>query len=301
MVSDHGPDPSNIVRRTIMFENVKMRTKHEIVWKTIVAIVLLLALAILSASCRKPEKSAGPKEKVTIGVGAGVIALPVMIAGEKGFFSEEGLDATIRFYPSGKKAMEGMFAGEVDIATVTDIPIVLNSFLRNDFSIFATFAYSYDNSKVIGRKDRAVGKPAELKGKKIGIAAGTSIHFLAHVYLTEHGIDPSAVKLVDLAPADMPGALKDGRVDAVVVFEPYADEAMKALPGKAVELPHSDLYRETFNLAAMRRCAKERPGILIKILKALDRAITFTRQNRNESMAVINKSLKLKEKLPGSI
>jgi ABC-type nitrate/sulfonate/bicarbonate transport system substrate-binding protein len=78
-----------------MFENVKMGTKHEIVWRTIIAIVLLLTLAILSASCKKPEKSAGPKEKVTIGIGSGVIALPVIIAGEKGFFSEEGLDATI--------------------------------------------------------------------------------------------------------------------------------------------------------------------------------------------------------------
>jgi ABC-type nitrate/sulfonate/bicarbonate transport system substrate-binding protein len=206
-----------------------------------------------------------------------------------------------RFYPSGKKAMEGMFAGEVDIATVTDIPIVLNSFVRSDFSVFATFAYSYDNSKVIGRKDRAVGKPAELKGKRIGIVEGTSSHFLAHVYLTEQGIDLSAVKLVDLAPADLTGALKEGRVDAVVAFEPYAAEAMKALPGKAVKLPHSDLYRETFNVAVMRGYAKERTGVLIKILKAFDRAITFTKQNRNESMAVIAKSLKLEDDFAGSI
>jgi ABC-type nitrate/sulfonate/bicarbonate transport system substrate-binding protein len=301
MTSDYRPDLSYIVRRTIMFENVKMRTKHKIVWRKIVAILLLLTLAILFASCKKPEKSADPREKVTIGVGSGVISSPVMIAGEKGFFSEEGLDATIRFYPSGKKAMEGMFAGEVDIATVTDIPIVLNSFVRDDFSVFATFAYSYDNSKVIGRKDRAVGKPSELKGKKIGIVAGTSIHFLAHIYLTEQGVDPSAVILVDLAPADMAGALKDGRVDAVIVFEPYADEVMKALPGKAVKLPHSDLYRETFNLVAMRSYTKERPGVPIKILKAFDRAIAFSKQNRNESVAVIANRLKLEEKLMGSI
>jgi ABC-type nitrate/sulfonate/bicarbonate transport system substrate-binding protein len=284
-----------------MFGNVKMGIKHEIAWSTVAVIVLLLMLAILSASCRKPEKSGGPKEKVTIGVGAGVISLPAVIAGEKGFFSEEGLEATIRFYPSGKKAMEGMFAGEVDIATVTDIPIVLNSFVRDDFSIFATLGYNYDDCKVVGRKDRGVGRPADLKGRKIGIAEGTSSHYFTHIYLTEHQMYPSAEKLVDFAAPDLPGALKDGKVDAIVVFEPYADQAMKTLPGNAVRLPGSDLYRATFNLVVMRNYAKEHPDLLKKSLKAFDRAVTFTKQNRKESIAVITKSLKVEENLPDSI
>jgi NitT/TauT family transport system substrate-binding protein len=280
---------------------MKMRTTHEIVLRTILGIVLLLSLTVFSASCQKPGKSAGPKEKVTIGVGSGGLSLPFIIAREKGFFREEGLDATIRVYPSGKKAMEAMFAGEVDISYLGDTRMVLESFMRDDFVVFATFGYNHDNCKVIGRKDKGVSKPEELKGKKIGIAGGSSADFFAHVYLSEHGIEPSAVKMVDCPPADLPGALEEGKVDAIVVFEPYADMAMKALPDKAVRLPGSDLYKETFNLAVMTSYAKGHSELLKKILKAVDRAVTFIKQNRNESIAVMIKSLELGKNLVVSV
>jgi len=270
-----------------------MSAKGKIALRTIFGTVLLLAFVVLSASCQKPEKSTGPREKVTIGVGSGGLSLPFIIAREKGFFPEEGLDATIRFYPSGKKALDAMFAGEVDSATLTETPIVLNSFIRDDFSVFATFAYSYDNSKVIGRKDGGVAKPADLKGKKIGFTAKTSSHFFIHLYIIEHQIDPAHVKLVDFAPTDLLGALKDGKVDAIAAFEPYASEALKALPNKAVRLPGSKLYRETFNITVMRSYAKGHPEVLKKILKAVDKATMFIKQDRNESIAVMNKSLKL--------
>ncbi len=276
--------------------DVMMRTTHEIVLRTML-IVLLLSLTVFSASCQKTEKPIGPKEKVTIGVGSGGLSMPFIIAREKGFFQEEGLDATIRVYPSAAKSNEAMFAGEVDISNIGDPQIVLQSFSRDDFAVIATFAHSYDNYKVIGRKDRGVGQPADLKGKKIGTYAIIGTLFFVHVYLIEHGIDPSAVKMVDFAPKDLPGVLEKGKVDAIVIWEPYADMALKALPGKAVKLPPSDLYKQTFNLAVMRNYAKEHPESLKKIVKAVDRAITFIKQNRNESIAVLTKSLKPGEEL----
>jgi NitT/TauT family transport system substrate-binding protein len=269
-----------------------MNANSKISLRRIFGTVLLSAFVVLSASCQKPEKSIGSKEKVAIGVGSGGLSLPFIIAREKGFFSEEGLDATIRFYPSGKKALEAMFVGEVDSATLTETPIVLTSFIRDDFSVFATFAYSYDNSKVIGRKDRGVARPGDLKGKKIGFTAKTSSHFFVHLYLIEHQIDPADVTLVDIAPIDLPGALKDGKVDAIATFEPYAAEALNALPGKAVRLSGSRLYRETFNIAVMRSYAKEHPDLLKRILKAVDKATMFIKQDRNEAMALLNKSVK---------
>jgi len=276
---------------------MKIGKKPEINLRIILGIVFLSTIMILSSSCKKPEKFTGPKEKVTIGVGSPALAMPIIIAQEKGFYSDEGLEVTLKRYPSGQKAMEAMFAEDVDIATVADTPIVLNSFIRNNFIVFATFVYSYDENKVLGRKDRGVSTPSDLKGKRIGIAERTSSDFFAHVYLTEHLIDPSAVKLVDFTPTDLPGALEDGRVDAIVIFEPHAYKAMKALPGRVVRLPRSDLYRLSFNLAAMRSYAKGHPGLLKKILKAVDRGIMFIKQNKKESIAVISRGLNLDENI----
>ena len=266
---------------------MKIRTKDKIILRTIFGIVLLLALLVLSLSCKKPEKFTGPREKVTIGVASVILSVPIFIAYEKGFFSDEGLDVTMEYYPSGKKAMEGMFAGEVELSTVADTPIVFNSFIREDFVVFATFVYSYNDVKVICRKDKGVNSPADLKGKKIGISLKTTAHFFNYIYLFEHRIDKSEVKIIDIPPEDLPGALQQGKVDAIVIFEPYAYRAQKALPDKAARLPKSQFYRETFNLTAMKRFAHEHPELLKKFLKAVDRAIEFIKQNKKESIALM--------------
>jgi ABC-type nitrate/sulfonate/bicarbonate transport system substrate-binding protein len=275
--------------------------KHKTMSRTIFGIGLLLAFMVLTASCQKPEKSTGPKEKVTIGVASLVLSAPLMVAQEQGFFSDEGIEVTYKSYTFGKKALEAMFVGEVDIATVAETPIVFNSFIRDDFVVFATFAYSYDDSKILGRKDRGVSMPADLKGKKIGITAKTSSHFFAHIYLAEHGIDPSSVKLVDFAGADLPDALKEGKVDAIAAFEPYAYRAMKALPDQFVRLPKSDLFKETFNLAAMKSYTKEHPEKLKKVLKAVNRAMTYIKQNKKESLAITAKWTGMEETILATI
>jgi len=269
--------------------------------RIVFALFLISGLLAGSTSCRKQEKQTGPKEKATIGVASVVVALPIIVAQEKRYFSDEGLDVTFKFYPSGKKAMEGMFAGEADVATSAETPILHSSLLRDDFVVFATFAYSYDDSKVLGRKDKGVINPSDLKGKKIGTVAGTGAHFFAHVYLAEQRIDLSAVTIVDIASTDLPGALIDGRVDAIVAWEPIAYQAKKALPDKVVRLPKSELYKETFNLSAMKIFASGHPEGLIKMLKAVDRAAIFIKQNKKEAISIMTKVLKLEEDLLISI
>ena len=68
---------------------------------------------------------------------------------KKGYFENEGLDLTIKEYGSGKAATESILNGEVDISTVADMPVVFNSFSREDFCIISTFASSYDSIKYL--------------------------------------------------------------------------------------------------------------------------------------------------------
>lgn len=269
--------------------------------RRVFVIFLVSGLLVWSSSCKKQEKFTGPREKVTIGIGSMILSLPILVASEKGFFSDEGLDVTLKYYPSGKKAMEGMFAGEVELSTGADIPIVFYSFIREDFVVFATFVYSYDDIKVICRKDRGGNRPEDLKGKKVGTSLKTSAHFFHHVYLTEHGIDKSDIKIIDIPPEDLPRALQDGKVDAIVIFEPYAYRAQKALPDKAVRLPKSKFYRETFNLTSMKRFAHEHPELLKNVLKAVDRAIEFIKQNKKESIALMVQRANLDEEFLVSV
>jgi NitT/TauT family transport system substrate-binding protein len=269
--------------------------KRPSILRIVFALFLISGFLAGSASCGKQEKQTGPREKATIGIASLILSAPIIIAQEKGYFSDEGLDIVLKFYPFGKKAMDAMFAGEVDISTVAETPIVFNSFIRDDFAVFASFVYSYDDSKMLGRKDRGIGKPSDLKGKKIGITIKTSSHFFTTIYLAEYGIKDSDVTLVDISAPDLPVALKEGKVDAIAAFEPYGLQVIQALPDRIIRLPGSNLFKETFNLTTMKSYSNGHPEVLKKILKAVDRSIMFIKQNKKESISIMAKVIKLDE------
>lgn len=264
------------------------RDKHRF---GIIGVLALLVFGLLNASCDRQGAVPGPKTKLRIGVASLIVSAPVLIAQEKGMFSDAGLDVVFRPYPFGKMALDAMFAGEVDVATVAETPVVFSSFTRNDFTVIATFTSSYDDSKVIARADAGIAVPEDLKGKRIGTAFKTSAQFFSSVYLAEHAIEPGDVKLVDLAPAAMADALKRRAVDAVVIFEPYAIQVLQALDGKAFRLPRSDLYRETFNLATMNAYARDNPQALTNLLGAIDKTARAMSRDRDESIGIVAKSL----------
>jgi NitT/TauT family transport system substrate-binding protein len=252
-----------------------------------------LVLGLLQASCGQEGAVNAPKRKLRIGVPAIVVSAPLIIAQEKGAFAEAGLDVALHFYPTGKMALGGLFAGEVDVASVAEIPVMFNGFARDDFAVIASFSSSYNDCKVIARRAAGIATPADLEGKRIGTAFKTNAHFFSSVYLIEHAVDPGAVTLVDLAPAEMAGALKRGAVDAVVIFEPYAVQALQALAGETFSLPRSDLYRETFNLATMKTFARDNPQALASLLRAVAATVDAMPRNRDESIAIAAKGLKV--------
>ncbi len=78
----------------------------------------------------------------------------------------------------------------------------------------------------------------DLKGRTIAIPSPFSTHnLLLRKLLTEQGIDPnSEVKLLDMAPPEMPVALATGRIDGYIVAEPFGAQAEFQKVGKVLTL-----------------------------------------------------------------
>jgi NitT/TauT family transport system substrate-binding protein len=117
------------------------------------------------------------------------------------------------------------------------------------------------------------------------------------MYLVEHRIDPASVTVSFYPAADLPDALKNGKVDAITAFEPYAYLSGLAMPGKTITLPKSALFRETFNLVAMKAWAGQHPETLKKIIRAVDKAITFVQQNKQETISILVKNTKFSKEM----
>ena len=269
-------------------------TKKFPVWRrAFFAITVLLVCGLVFVNCNSNETRI--REKVTVGISKSFLSIPVYIAQKQGFFSDEGLDVTVKEYSSGKVATNALFSGEVDISTVADMPVVFNSFKRNDFCIFATFTYSYPFVKIIARKDMGIKTGADLKSRRVGLNRGTSSHFFLKVFLIHNRLSSSDVKIINIKTVDLPLALKNNEVDAISVWQPYSQKAKQLLGDNAIELPDSEICRTSFSFATMKTYPKEHAGILERFLKALDKAATFIKNDSEKARKIIIGSFNLDE------
>ena len=297
-----------------IWDNIMMRNNNTIkqdasinAWKCTASpnlLQLLLAIAgffiggLVLCGCGSNELQT--RKKLTVGVSRSFLSIPVYIAQESGFFAEEALDVTLKEYPSGKMATEALFAGEVDLSTVADLPIVLNSFKRDDFCLVTSFTQSFRFVKIITRKDAGIKKGDDLRGKRVGANPGTSSHFFLAVFLLHNGLSMNDIKMVPLKTVDLPDALKNNQVDAISVWQPYDRKAIRLLGDNALELPSSEIYRTTFNIAVMKRFAEPHLETMKRFLKAIDRAATFAIKNRQKAQGIIAASFNLDEnQMPG--
>ena len=277
-------------------KNYKLLIGLIIFFISIVIIVILLRI-----QPDRNQKSANEFKKsnpIRLAVPRGTLVTPVWVAFQRGFFTEEGLDVElIGEFTSGKGAFENMLAGHADFSTPATTPVVANSFLRDDYSIFATFTTTYEGVKLIARKDKGISGPSDLKGKRIGIVAGTISEILIDTLLAFQKILPEEVEFKAYKAGELPAALANSEVDAISVWEPHALNALEKIPENAVKIPTSKVYRMAINMAVMNDYAAKHPDILVKVVKALIKSVEYIRQNQDDAQTVMAENQQLDKTL----
>lgn len=254
-------------------------------------VLLMAAMAVVAifairrgGSAQAPSR---PAAVIRIGIQNNVVCALPLIASRLGLFQREGLDVRIVPYPTGKLALDAMLAGDVDVATSADIPIVGRSLERGDFAIFATIAWSDRGAWISARRDRGIERPSDLRGKKIGTQRDSAVHFFLSAFLARQGIPETEVALVFLPSEDMPAALANGQIDAFSMRNPYAAQAKALLGETAVELHDSDVYRQTFNLVAWKDALRDRQPVFAALLRALASAEQRLIHRPDEALAAV--------------
>ena len=258
-----------------------------------VVAAFLAVLAALGAGPGRAESS--EREALVLGVAENAGDIPTFIALEKGFFRDEGLDVTTRSWTAGKLALEAMFRHEVDVATVADTPIVLQSFKRRDFVVIATFSHNNPYRLVADRMDGILA-PDDLRGRRVGVMKGTTSQYFLYSVLADRGIAPTEITEVDVPAEDSAEALVNHRVDAIAAFDPHGYYAEVALGARAVVMPYERArHEETFNFVVPRDFSARRPVAVQRLLRATRRAIEWSQGHRAEAIALAARRLKIDE------
>lgn len=229
--------------------------------------------------------------RVTLGIALEPLGALTIVAADKALFEKNGLPATFRYYPSGKLALEALCAGEVDLATVSETPVVFQSFHRRDIRIVATLGTSDDEPRIVARKDSGIRSPQDLRGKRLGTQRGSAVHFFLHLFLLRHRIPYEELTVRFHDPEELLPALIRGDIDAYSMREPYVTRARRELGDAVAVFSEPGLYVKTYCLVTTRAFAAGHPGTLVRALRSLVAAESFAREHPLEARRIVSRRL----------
>jgi ABC-type nitrate/sulfonate/bicarbonate transport system substrate-binding protein len=251
-----------------------------------------VALACAALSWLGLTQGAGAADTLRIAATPAPVSLPLYVAQQRGFFADEQLEVAITDCIGGARCLRQLRDDKADLATTSEMPVVLQAFAQPDVAIIATITHASDNMKLIARRASGVTRSEQLDGRRIGVISGTAAQYLLETHLLNIGIDPRHVAMVPLQAEDTVAALKAGRIDAVAVWEPFGYAALHGADAVGLRLPFSAAYIESYNLV-VRRALFKHDDQLARLLRAIDRAEQFIAARPDEAQAILRHQIKL--------
>ncbi len=194
-------------------------------FKRLLTTFMALAMVGTMAGCTKTQtEEVKETKKLRFGAMSSIDIVPIVIANEKGYFEEEGLELDFQLFTAAKDRDAALQAGELDGVIADEIAISIYQNSGIDMKI--TGATNGAWTLVVG-KDSGIEKLEDLKGKKMAISENTMIDYLSDYIAEENGINSSDIEKIAI-PA-MPArleALRNKQVDAAILPAPFNDTAI---------------------------------------------------------------------------
>lgn len=250
---------------------------------------LVIWFCILIAGCNQSNSGQDTNlQELTIGITSSYQGeAATFVAKERGYFEANGLDVTLKANYSGKESLFDLFEGVVQIAHVSETPVVYSimdtSFYPGtsipSFQIFVDKIYSHKIQRIIARKDSGITEAEDIAGKRVALYHGTQLDYFFDSFLLEHQIFKSELEIVDMSPKQQLEAIQNGDIDVSVTWEPYASFIQKELGDNAVYLDTDLTYSTLWLSASLDSYAEENPEILVAYLESLKQAQEYILSN----------------------
>jgi NitT/TauT family transport system substrate-binding protein len=243
----------------------------------------LEALALLAVAIFAAAAAQAANEPMTLRLAQSTPMLwpQTRIADGAGLWAKQGLTVKSTLFATGREAMQALLGGQADVAEVAPTPLVLAAFADQPVRAFAVVA-RWSPWRVLVRTDRGIAQPSQLKGKKIGIAVGTSSDLAFSYFLESNGMSKSDVEIVNVSPPDMIPALDSGSVDAINIWQPYTYEAETRLGAKVKGMPYT--FTNNYLLLTTTEIAAKNPELLKRTLAVLREADASLGANKDKAV-----------------
>jgi ABC-type nitrate/sulfonate/bicarbonate transport system substrate-binding protein len=250
----------------------------------------LLLLSLVALALIPSPEDAGAAEKsaklttVRIGyVSRSILDMPFIIARDRGYFREEGLEPELIFIKAAQ-TIPAMLAGGIDFGTATGTAITA---ALSGIDVRVVFAMS-DKPSFDLIALPSITNLQQMRGKKLGITAfGALAETLAREIFLANKLPQEQVTFIPLGTSDvLYVALKAGTIDATMLQIPQTflavDEGFRKLASGA------DFYRAVQGgLTTTKATINDRPDLVTKMIRATQRSLRLIRNDRKYAIEFI--------------
>jgi NitT/TauT family transport system substrate-binding protein len=231
---------------------------------------------------------AQPPLTVRFGVDSFILGSPVYIADELRIFQKVGIRPVIQPFSFGIDTIDGVLAGRTDVGFALDFPLLLRLQTGQLRVVAAVIEPEPGFHKLAAR--RGISGPADMRGKRLGIAQGTLQHFVTIRYLQVSGVNLAEVQLVPLPSLfEIVAALRRGSIDAAWVWGPGTDEAQQIEGVRILTDDSAAQHRSYGYMVVGAQYLAGRPEGVVAALKALVEATDWLNRNLPAAARIISR------------
>ena len=149
------------------------------------------------------------------------IAGPMIVALSNGSVEKAtGYKVNWRQFESGAKVSTAMASGDVQVGVIGSSPLAAALSRGVELQLFWILDDINEAEALVVRNGAGITKPADLKGKKLGVPFVSTTHFHAMYALELWGIKPSELEILNMQPNQIAAAWERGDIDAAFVWDP---------------------------------------------------------------------------------
>lgn len=261
-----------------------------------VVIALIVALFFVLRGSEEKETT------VRIGYLNIVASLPLFVAEEKGFLKDEGIKYETTVIATSNQLVDAVVAKNLDCFIESSAVPVLSVELQSPGKL-KVFSVSEITPQapfdaVLVKEDSPIRTLSDLIGKKIGVFPGSTAMNLLKKYLADKGLNVSSITFVPMPPSNHLAGLLEGSVDAIHTYEPTT---AIALSKGGVRKLYGSIYAEMLSpnpqgvAVVGTSFVTEHPETARKVIRALERAMNYMKENDAETRQILIRKMNLSE------
>ena len=249
-------------------------------------LVTCTAFGLGLAAASRPASAGAPLKELRIGYQKTSILLAVKarkVLEQR--FEPQGVAVSWVEFPFGPPLLEALGVGAIDYGYTGNAPPIFAQAARANIQYVAVIPTRGYGQAIVVPEASPLQTVADLRGRKVGVAKGSSAHDLLVAALESANVPWGDITPVYLAPADAASAFARGAIDAWSIWDPFYAIAELKQKARALPVDPKAVRQNSFFLANGDFIARY-PDAVAAVNQEIASATTWAGEHRDELAAL---------------